>query len=74
MLQTLKESIKKLPKSTVGKILGCFHVDLPSISSTLNVRIFCTNVVFYVNETREKLPETTFGTKIRVINVDEIDT
>jgi len=40
----------------------------------LNVRIFRTNVVFYVHVTREKLPKRRFVQKISSFNVEEIDT
>ncbi len=43
-------------------------------SSTLNVQIFCTNVVFYAHITREKLQKRRFVRKICALNVDEIDT
>jgi hypothetical protein len=46
----------------------------PSISSTFYVQIFCTNVIFYVHVTREKLPKQRFIQKTRAFNVDEIDT
>ncbi len=49
-------------------------INLPSISSTLNVQIFCTNIIFYVHVTREKLLKRRFIQKICAFNADEIDT
>ncbi len=55
---------------------GCRKINhLPSISSTLNVQIFCTNVRFgsfyyYVRITRKMM----FVRKTRAFYVDEIDT
>jgi len=52
-----------------------------SISSTLNVRIFRTNIIlaaflrfFYECTYVKKAAETTFVQKMRAFNVDEIDT
>ncbi len=47
-----------------------FDVQLPSISSTLNARIFVRKFVQSQNVTRKK----TFVRKMRTFNVNEIDT
>ncbi len=60
------------------KMFPSSQLHLPSISSTLNVRIFRTNIVsqlFYeLVVTRKKLPKRCFVQKMCVKNVDEIDT
>jgi hypothetical protein len=50
--------------------------NLPSISSTLNMHVFRTNVILAAFSTyvRKKAAKTTFVRKMCAFNVDEIDT